>query len=239
MRRHPTAYTSSFSAGPGPLSTAIKAIIVANVVLFFASAFSRTVIDELGLVPYLFLHELRLWQPVTYMFVHAGIFHILFNMLGLWLIGTELERIWGTRYFVKFYFVTGVGAGLLTVAFALLPFGFARQVYGSNIIGASGAISAVLGAYLVLFPGARILSLVFLGFFYQLIEVPAVLVLGFWFVLQLIDAIASIGVAGAEGGVAFFAHIGGFVAGAAMGLLIRGSPAGRGRQSRLPRAGMG
>ena len=83
MRRHPATYTSSFSAGPGPLSTAIKAIIVANVVLFFASAFSRTVIDELGLVPFLFLHELRLWQPVTYMFLHAGIFHILFNMLGL------------------------------------------------------------------------------------------------------------------------------------------------------------
>ena len=144
MRRHPTAYTSSFSAGPGPLSTAIKAIIVANVVLFFASAFSRTIIDELGLVPFLFLHELRLWQPVTYMFLHAGIFHILFNMLGLWMIGTELERIWGTRYFVKFYFVTGIGAGLLTVVFSLLPFGFARQVYGSNIIGASGAIYGLL-----------------------------------------------------------------------------------------------
>jgi membrane associated rhomboid family serine protease len=107
------------------------------------------------------------------------------------------------------------------------------------MVGASGAISAVLGAYLVLFPGARILSLVFLGFFYQLIEVPAVLVLGFWFVLQLIDGIASLGLAGAEGGVAFFAHIGGFAAGAAIGLLIRGSMAGRGRQRRLPRAGMG
>ena len=144
MRRHPTAYASAFSAGPGPLSTAIKAIIVANVVLFFASAFSRTVIDELGLVPFLFLQDWRLWQPVTYMFLHAGVFHILFNMLGLWLIGTELERIWGTRYFVKFYFVTGIGAALLTVAFALLPFGFARQVYGSNIIGASGAIYGLL-----------------------------------------------------------------------------------------------
>ena len=107
------------------------------------------------------------------------------------------------------------------------------------MIGASGAISAVLGAYLVLFPGARILSLIFLGFFYQLVEVPAVLVLGFWFVLQLIDGIVSLGAAGAEGGVAFFAHIGGFVAGAAIGLLIRGSVTGRGRQARLPRTGMG
>jgi len=107
------------------------------------------------------------------------------------------------------------------------------------MIGASGAISAVLGAYLVLFPGARILSLVFLGFFYQLIEVRAVFVLGFWFALQLVDGIASLGLAGAEGGVAFFAHIGGFVAGAAIGLLVRGTLAGRGRLSGLPRAGVG
>ena len=81
------------------------------------------------------------------------------------------------------------------------------------MIGASGAIAAVLGGYLVLFPRARITSLVFLGFFYQLIDVPAVVVLGFWFLLQLIDGLASLGFAGAEGGVAFFAHIGGFVAG--------------------------
>ena len=91
------------------------------------------------------------------------------------------------------------------------------------MVGASGAISAVLGAYIVLFPSARILSLVFLGFFYQLIEVPAIIILGFWFLLQLIDGIGSLGLAGAEGGVAFFAHIGGFVAGVAIGLIARGA----------------
>jgi membrane associated rhomboid family serine protease len=113
MRRHPPTYTSSFSAGPGPLSTAIKAIIIANVVMFFASEFSvlffasNFIVDELGLQPFRFLHELRLWQPVTYMFLHAGIFHILFNMLGLWLIGTELERIWGMRYFVSSFWFRG------------------------------------------------------------------------------------------------------------------------------------
>jgi membrane associated rhomboid family serine protease len=90
------------------------------------------------------------------------------------------------------------------------------------MVGASGAIAATLGAYLVLYPGARILSLVFLGFFYQLIEVRALIVLGFWFVLQLIDGFASLGAeTSVEGGVAFFAHIGGFATGIAIGLLVR------------------
>ena len=109
------------------------------------------------------------------------------------------------------------------------------------MVGASGAISAVLGAYLILFPGARILSLVFLGFFYQLIEVPAIIVLGFWFALQLIDGIGSLGFAGAEGGVAFFAHIGGFVAGVVMALGVRGATEARARrlEGPLPPAGVG
>jgi membrane associated rhomboid family serine protease len=94
------------------------------------------------------------------------------------------------------------------------------------LVGASGAIAAALGAYLVLYPGARILSLVFLGFFYQLIEVPALVVLGFWFILQLIDGIGSLGGSNAQGGVAFFAHIGGFALGVIVGLLIRGRGSG-------------
>jgi membrane associated rhomboid family serine protease len=90
------------------------------------------------------------------------------------------------------------------------------------MIGASGAISAVLGAYLVLFPRARIQSLVFLGFFYQLVAVPAVIVLGFWFLLQVVDGIGALGATtGMDGGVAFFAHIGGFVAGALLALPFR------------------
>ena len=112
MRRYPAApFNSSFSFGPGPLSTAIKALIATNVLLFLVTTFSRSLVDQLGLTPQLFLTDLRLWQPATYMFVHQpGGFHILFNMLALWMFGTELERIWGTRYFLKFYFVTGIGA---------------------------------------------------------------------------------------------------------------------------------
>ena len=91
------------------------------------------------------------------MFLHGGLFHLLFNMLALWMFGTELERIWGTRYFLKFYFVTGIGAGSLTVLFSLLPFAFARQLYHSIVIGASGAIYGLLLAYALYFPDRPIL----------------------------------------------------------------------------------
>jgi membrane associated rhomboid family serine protease len=167
----------------------------------------------------------------TSMFLHVNLIHLVGNMIYLWIFGNNIEDKLGRFWFIGFYLVGGITA---VVAQVLID-----PTSTVPMIGASGAVSAVLGAYLVLFPGARILSLVFLGFFYQLIEVPAVLVLGFWFVLQLVDGIASLGLAGAEGGVAFFAHIGGFVAGAAMGLLIRGSMARRGRLSGLPRAGVG
>jgi len=101
-------------------------------------------------------------------------------------------------------------------------------------VGASGAIAATLGAYIVLYPRARILTLVFLVFFYQLIEVPAVIILAFWFVLQLIDGVASLGAETAQGGVAFFAHIGGFVAGALVGLVVRSTTRESSRTSAWP-----
>ena len=84
--------------------------------------------DALGLRAVVRRALLWIWQLATYMFLHGGMFHILFNMLALWMFGAELERIWGTRYFLKFYFVTGIGAGMLTVLFSLLPFDFAQQL---------------------------------------------------------------------------------------------------------------
>ena len=95
MRRNSSPYASSFSFGPGPLSTALKALIGANVVMFVAMAFlpKSWTLDVLGLVPFFVVHQLKVWQLVTYMFLHGGIFHIVFNMLALWMFGTELERI--------------------------------------------------------------------------------------------------------------------------------------------------
>jgi membrane associated rhomboid family serine protease len=150
----------------------------------------------------------------TSMFLHAGWLHLLGNMLYLWIFGNNVEDLMGRPLFLGFYLLGGVAA--VAGQMAIDP---ASEI---PMIGASGAISATLGAYLVLYPRARIQSLVFLGFFYQLIAVPAVIVLGFWFVLQVIDGLGSLGAAtGVEGGVAFFAHIGGFVIGALLALPFR------------------
>jgi len=142
---------------------------------------------------------------ITMQFLHGGWLHLLGNLLFLWIFANNIEDDLGRLAFLLFYLGGGVAAGLTQVAIdptSTVP-----------MIGASGAIAAVLGGYIVLYPRARITSLVFLGFFYQLIDVPAIVVLGFWFVLQLIDGLASLGLSSADGGVAFFAHIGGFVAG--------------------------
>jgi membrane associated rhomboid family serine protease len=205
-------------------------LIVANVVAFayrlgVESSEGERGIEELfftyGLVPAELLADWGAGRQLggealavfTSMFLHVNLIHIGGNMLYLWIFGNNIEDRLGRAWFIAFYFLGGVAAAAAQVA--IDP---ASEV---PMVGASGAVSAVLGAYLVLFPGAKVLSLVFLGFFYQLINVPAIIVLGLWFLLQLIDGIGSLGLAGAEGGVAFFAHIGGFVAGVAMGLLAR------------------
>ncbi len=200
MRRNSSPYASSFSFGPGPLSTALKALIGANVVMFVAMAFlpKSWTLDVLGLVPFFVVHQLKVWQLVTYMFLHGGIFHIVFNMLALWMFGTELERIWGSRYFLKFYFVTGVGAGALTVLFSLLPFEFARQLQGATIIGASGAIYGLLLAYALYFPDRPI-------YMYLVFPIPAKIF------VAIMGAIAFFSSLSDAGGVANATHLGGLL----------------------------
>lgn len=161
---------------------------------------------------------------VTSQFLHGGWLHLLGNLLYLWIFGNNIEDRLGPVWFALFYLGGGVVAGLTQVAIdpeSTIP-----------LIGASGAIAATLGAYIVLFPGARITTLVFLGFFYQLIDVPALLVLGFWFVLQLLDGIGSLGMESGAG-VAFFAHIGGFVFGAGIAWLLRVGGRGPGARYRV------
>jgi membrane associated rhomboid family serine protease len=150
------------------------------------------------------------WQTVlSSMFLHGGWLHILGNMLFLWIFGNNVEDAMGRPRFVVFYLLCGV---LATLAQWLTD-------PGSEVpnIGASGAIAGVLGGYLLLFPRARVWSLLFLVVFFTFIPVPAWLVLGFWFILQLLDGSASV-VGHAGGGIAYFAHVGGFLAGL---LLIR------------------
>jgi membrane associated rhomboid family serine protease len=160
----------------------------------------------------------------TSMFLHGGWIHLGGNMLYLWIFGNNIEDRLGHVGFLVFYLLGGVAAAATQV--------FRDPTSEVPIIGASGAIAAVLGAYLILYPRARVLSLIFLGFFAQLIQVPAILVLGFWFVLQLFSGLMSLGAAGADGGVAVFAHIGGFLFGVAVGLVVRAlSPTGGGRRT--------
>jgi len=199
MRRPASPYASSFSFGPGPISTTLQALIGANVILFVAQSLFPILTEVLGLHPGLVIRSFRIWQLATYMFLHGGVFHILFNMLALWMFGSELERTWGTRYFLKFYFVTGIGAGVLTVLFSLLPFDFAHQLQRINIIGASGAIYGLLLAYAMYFPDRPILLIVF--------WVPARLC------VTILGAIAVFASLSDAGGVANATHLGGLLVG--------------------------
>ena len=197
MRRYPSSpYASSYSFGPGGISTAIKALIGANVALFLVQFFAPAITDLLGLRPIFVVRYFWVWQLATYMFLHGGVFHIVFNMLALWMFGTELERRWGTPFFLKFYAVTGIGAGVLTVLFSLLPFAAARQLYQANIIGASGAIFGLLLAYALYFPERQI-------YMYLVFPIPARVF------VAIIGAIAFLSSLGDSGGVASATHLGG------------------------------
>jgi membrane associated rhomboid family serine protease len=167
--------------------------------MFFTQLFVPAVTDVLALRPAVVVRNFWVWQLATYMFLHSGLLHILFNMLALWMFGVELERVWGTRYFLKFYFVTGIGAAMLTVAFSLLPLDVATLVYHSATIGASGAVYGLLLAYALYFPDRPI-------YMYFLFPVPAKI---FVLIMGAIAFYASL--SGAGGGVANATHLGGLL----------------------------
>src|ERR687891_2121392 len=125
--RYSGAGTFASSFGPGPLTPAVKALLIANTVMFAATFVMPELPMRLGLRPATVVGGLAVWQLVTYLFLHASFFHILFNMLTLWMFGVELERMWGTKYFTQYYFAAGIGAGITQVVLGLLPFDFADQ----------------------------------------------------------------------------------------------------------------
>ena len=162
-----------------------------------------------GAAPLVPLDQPPWWVTVfTSMFMHGGLLHIGFNLLFLWIFGNNVEDAMGKARFLLFYLLAGVAA---VYAQSLLD-------PSSTVptIGASGAVAGVLGAYAVLLPRARVLSLIFLLFFVTLVEVPAYVMLGIWFVLQFLPAIGQATAPVDGGGVAYFAHVGGFVFGLAM-----------------------
>ncbi|MCC7126358.1 MAG: rhomboid family intramembrane serine protease [Acidobacteria bacterium] len=154
---------------------------------------------RLGLSPRDVLTGGAFWQPVTYMFLHStsGFSHILFNMLALWMFGTELERKWGTRFFTKYYFITGIGAAFTTLLVSL----FSNDVYFSVTVGASGAIYGLLLAWAMYFPHRTI-------YLYFLFPIPARI---FVLIIGAIALLSSFG--GPGGGVAHATHLGGLVVG--------------------------
>jgi rhomboid family protein len=206
MPRNPSRYSSpsSFSFGPGPISTALKVLIGVNVGVFLLMWFLPQRIEFLAtellaLVPAHVLQNWYVWQLATYMFVHAGFFHIAFNMLSLWMFGTELERIWGTRFFLKFYFITGIGAAVLTVLLTRLPYQPLRDLYVSDIVGASGAIYGLILAYALYFPNRPI-------YMYMIFPVPAKV---FAAIMVALNFLASTSAHG--GGVASATHLSGLL----------------------------
>ena len=152
-------------------------------------------------------HPVPLYGTIlTSMFVHGGLFHLAGNMLYLWIFGDNVEDSLGRVRFLLFYLLSGVAAAaaqVLSAPQSQIP-----------MVGASGAISGVLGAYLLLYPHARVVTLVAFGWFIRLVEIKAIIVLGFWIVVQLVSGLVTWGAQ--VGGVAWFAHIGGFVAGLVM-----------------------
>jgi membrane associated rhomboid family serine protease len=156
------------------------------------------------------------WWPslVTSQFLHSGWMHILWNMVYLWIFGDNVEDHLGHAGYLVFYLGAGAAAGVLQLLFN--PFS------AVPMLGASGAIAAVMGAYFVLYPQSRVLTAIFLVFFFDLVEIPALFFLGIWFLLQLVSGVGSLGVSNAAaGGTAFWAHIGGFVIGVAVGAVLR------------------
>ena len=192
------------------------ALIVINVLVFFYEL-SRGprlegFLNEFGAIPAgIFSGTGRAVPPalpvpvtlLTSLFLHGGWMHLIGNMLYLWIFGNNIEDILGRFRFILFYLAGGVVATLAQ--------GITSPASAIPTIGASGAISGVLGAYLLIFPRARVYTLLPIGFFLQVVVLPAYFVLGFWFVLQFFSGVFSLG--SQHGGVAFFAHVGGFIFG--------------------------
>jgi len=188
------------------------AIIAINVIVFiYQLALGRygnqAFVLKMGIIPYEFTHAVDIPPYASHplilnlfaaMFMHGGILHLLGNMLYLWIFGNNVEDAMGHVRFLIFYLLTGLLASATHII--LMPNSMVPM------IGASGAISGVLGAYFILFPWAKVHTLIFLFFFITVIQIPAMVVLGFWFIFQLLSLFG-------KGNVAWFAHIGGFLSG--------------------------
>jgi membrane associated rhomboid family serine protease len=215
-----------------------RLILVANIIIFtlFWLSSQNILLDQkfaenmwgtnnspgvFVMVPGEIIHGQRLFTLFTSMFMHAGWFHLLGNMLFLYVFGDNIEDAFGHVGYLVFYIISGLVAALAyIVSILLVP---AIGDLAAGLVGASGAISGVLGAYIVLYPKTRIISLVF----YVILPVPAIIFLGFWFIMQWFYGFFDM-----SGGVAYWAHIGGFIAGMILALAF-GLKRKKARETRL------
>ena len=196
MRRYPPSpVTASF--GPGPLTPAVKWLLVSNIAIFLVTTFWQEPIQVLGLRPADVWGKFQVWQIATYMFLHANLLHVGFNMLALWMFGVELERLWGTRFFARYYAITGVGAALCVMLASV----FSTRMMVATTIGASGAIFGLLMAYALYFPHRQVL----LFLLFPVSSRVFVTIVG---AVNLYSAVTS-----TSAGVAYFAHLGGLAVG--------------------------
>lgn len=188
-------------------------VFIAQITLFRPEL--RDIFHRYGVVPTQILQGEHLYSVITSMFLHGGWVHLINNMLFLWIFGDNVEAALGKAFYPLFYICGGVAA--MATHVVLNP--------GSDLpsVGASGAIGAILGAYIVMFPRSQVKVLFLVGFFVIVRRLTAVLFLGVWFAMQFLSGVASLGVETAEaGGVAVWAHIGGFAFGLLIGFLFRG-----------------
>jgi membrane associated rhomboid family serine protease len=216
---HPSTGDCAVGAVSEPAPGQFEAGVVCPGTKDYAQAQQRSAENpgsDLGPIP---INEAAWWVTLfTSMFMHGGWLHIIGNMLFLWVFGNNIEDRLGRAWFVLFYLLAGLAA---VYAQALID-----TTSTAPTIGASGAIAGVLGAYALLYPAARVLTLIFIVFFVTLVEIPALILLGLWFILQFIPALGQVAVeSGGDQGVAYFAHVGGFVFGLAVAgvlILLRG-----------------
>ena len=210
-----------------------RILILANIVVFLVmllsdyglidSRFAWDMEEKFAMTPDYIIHGRKLYTLFTSMFLHAGFFHLFGNMLYLYIFGDNIEDAFGHMSYLVFYVVCGLAASFAYIISITNP-----RLYMIPVVGASGAISGVLGAYIVLYPKARILTLVFP----LIVPIPAIIFLGFWFLMQWFLGMFDILAFENAGGVAYWAHIGGFIAGLILALIF-GLKRKKAREARL------
>jgi membrane associated rhomboid family serine protease len=196
--------TTQIQFGPGPITPAVRAILIACAATFVLTLAWPAALYLLGVSPQAVIEEFALWQPLTYIFVHQGVMHLVFNMLGIWMFGVELERRWGTPEFTRFFLVCGVVAGLATITAGLLPFDAAwrARTYEGVTVGASGAFYGIAYAWARTFPHRSVLM-----FFVFQVQAK-------WFVIILIAMDFAVAASsGLSSNVAHLAHFAGLLTG--------------------------